>query len=241
MWFRILTVLVVLAATTGAGDWSFAPPDELPDPDDYQIYVVEDWTVHVNKQLLSFHGRLALDTLDVLQTQLGRVTQVLPAGILERLQQVPIWVELSLDNKITNAPAFYRSLRQGGADDGWRYPTEGSVVIREARLFAYGTRGHPMVLLHELAHAYHDQVLGFDYDGIRRLYLDAKTSGRYDNVPTVYGKRLPAYAMTNAQEYFAELSEAYFGRNDFFPFRRKDLRGFDPGMFGLLNSLWQER
>ncbi|MDP6406988.1 MAG: metallopeptidase, partial [Alphaproteobacteria bacterium] len=86
-----------------------------------------------------------------------------------------------------------------------------------------------------------DQVLGFDHGGIRRLYLDAKTSGRYDNVPTVYGKRLPAYAMTNAQEYFAELSEAYFGRNDFFPFRRKDLRGFDPGMFGLLNSLWQER
>ena len=67
MWIRNLTALVVLAATTGASGWSFPPPDEVPDPDDYQIYVVEDWTVHVNKQLLSFHSRLTLDAMNVLQ------------------------------------------------------------------------------------------------------------------------------------------------------------------------------
>ncbi|MDP6269895.1 MAG: hypothetical protein QF398_05865, partial [Alphaproteobacteria bacterium] len=67
-----------------------------------------------------------------------------------------------------------------GADDGRSYPTEGSVVIREAQLFAY-----------------HDQVLGLDHAGISRHYLEAKKSGRYENVPTVYGRRLPAYAMAS--------------------------------------------
>ena len=157
MWIRNLTALVVLAATTGASGWSFLPPDEVPDPDDYRIHVVEDWTVHVNKQLLSFHSRLTLDAMNVLQAQLGRVVQALPVNTLGRLRQVPIWLELSVKSKITNAAAFYRSLRRGGADDGRSYPTEGSVVIREAQLFAY-----------------HDQVLGLDHAGISRHYLEAK-------------------------------------------------------------------
>jgi hypothetical protein len=180
MWIRNLTALVVLAATTGASGWSFPPPDEVPDPDDYRIHVVEDWTVHVNKQLLSFHSRLTLDAMNVLQAQLGRVVQALPVNTLGRLRQVPIWLELSVKSKITNAAAFYRSLRRGGADDGRSYPTEGSVVIRKAQLFAY-----------------HDQVLGLDHAGISRHYLEAKKSGRYENVPTVYGRRLPAYAMAS--------------------------------------------
>ncbi len=241
MWFRILIALVVLAATTGASGWSFPPPDEAPDPDDYQIHVVEDWTVHVNKELLSFHSRLSLDAMNVMQAQLGRVAQALPENALARLQQIPIWLELNVKSKITNAAAFYRSLRRGAADDGWRFPTEGSVVIREARLFAYRTKPQPMMIMHELAHAYHDQVLGLDHGGIRELYLRAKESGRYDKVPTVYRKRLRAYAMTSEQEYFAELSEAYFGRNDFYPFTRDDVRSFDPSMYKLLTRVWQER
>jgi Mlc titration factor MtfA (ptsG expression regulator) len=47
-----------------------------------------------------------------------------------------------------------------------------------------------------------------------------------------------AYAMTNPQEYFAESTEAYFSRNDFFPFTRDELKQQDPEMFKLLEKLW---
>jgi hypothetical protein len=44
--------------------------------------------------------------------------------------------------------------------------------------------------------------------------------------------------ITNSAEYFAETSEAYFGRNDFFPFDFVELKRQDPGMFALLRKLW---
>jgi Mlc titration factor MtfA (ptsG expression regulator) len=47
-----------------------------------------------------------------------------------------------------------------------------------------------------------------------------------------------AYALANPQEYFAEGTEAFFGRNDFYPFTREDLLKEDPGMHRLLRRLW---
>ena len=39
-------------------------------------------------------------------------------------------------------------------------------------------------------------------------------------------------------EYFAELSEAYFGENDFYPFNREELKAFDLEGFEAIESLW---
>ena len=39
-------------------------------------------------------------------------------------------------------------------------------------------------------------------------------------------------------EYFAETTEAYFSRNDFYPFNRDELKSHDPEMFDLLTALW---
>jgi Mlc titration factor MtfA (ptsG expression regulator) len=47
-----------------------------------------------------------------------------------------------------------------------------------------------------------------------------------------------AYAMTNPQEYFAENTEAFFGKNDFEPFDRAELKRTDPEMHALLAKLW---
>jgi Mlc titration factor MtfA (ptsG expression regulator) len=47
-----------------------------------------------------------------------------------------------------------------------------------------------------------------------------------------------AYAITNPAEYFAETTEAYFSRNDFFPFTKEELKQHDPAMFELLGKLW---
>jgi hypothetical protein len=47
-----------------------------------------------------------------------------------------------------------------------------------------------------------------------------------------------AYAMTDPMEYFAESTEAFFSRNDFFPFDRAELERHDPEMARLLVELW---
>ena len=47
-----------------------------------------------------------------------------------------------------------------------------------------------------------------------------------------------AYAMTDEKEHFAEQTEAFFSRNDFFPFDRAELKRHDPAMERLLVKLW---
>ncbi|MBZ0171557.1 MAG: hypothetical protein K8E66_04185, partial [Phycisphaerales bacterium] len=98
----------------------------------------------------------------------------------------------------------------------------------------------PMMVLHELAHAYH-HLIGIDHEAIVAAYDSAKRSGKYGNVGYVLapaGEGRPAYAMGNATEYFSELSEAYFGRNDYEPFDRAGLREFDPGGFLMIEAVW---
>lgn len=51
--------------------------------------------------------------------------------------------------------------------------------------------------------------------------------------------RKEAYALTNELEYFAELSEAYLGRNDFYPYVRKDLEKYDPKGYELMKNTWK--
>ena len=77
---------------------------------------------------------------------------------------------------------------------------------------------------------------------IKATYDKAKAGGGYESVERQDSegrKRLDrAYALTNPMEYFAETTEAFFCRNDFFPFTNEELRKHDPVMFELLGRLW---
>ena len=99
---------------------------------------------------------------------------------------------------------------------------------------------HPYVVLHELAHSYHDQILDFDNPKIQDVYEQAKSEGIYDKVLLYTGKQVKHYGLNNAKEYFAESTEAYFGVNDFYPFIRAELKDHDPRMFRLLEEIWGE-
>jgi hypothetical protein len=113
------------------------------------------------------------------------------------------------------------------------------------RIFEAETRRMPNFALHELAHAFHDRVLGFENAQIEAAYQKAKAAGLYDRVQRQDSegrKRLDrAYALTNAKEYFAECTEALFAKNDFFPFTKDELQKHDPEMFDLLTHLWGKK
>ena len=87
---------------------------------------------------------------------------------------------------------------------------------------------------------------GFDNLDINAAYERAKAAGKYDRVERWHGNGQPntferAYAMTNPQEFFAENTEAFFSRNDYFPFTRDELKKHDPETFALLEKLWAHR
>src|SRR5262249_36527114 len=98
----------------------------------------------------------------------------------------------------------------------------------------------PWVILHELAHAYHDQVLGFDEPRVKEAYEKYKKSGRGEKALLYEGRRVRHYALTDHKEFFAEMTEAYFGVNDFSPFNRAELKEAEPETYALLRHTWEE-
>lgn len=119
-------------------------------------------------------------------------------------------------------------------------PQKGAVVFENMlnSLYETGNFNQSEILIHEMAHAYHDQVLGFGFKPIVDTYNDAINSGRYQLVKHTKYPDGKAYATTNYIEYFAEITEAYFGTNDYFPFNREDLKNYDPNGYQLVESIF---
>mgnify|MGYP002885649382 FL=1 len=46
------------------------------------------------------------------------------------------------------------------------------------------------------------------------------------------------YGATNHKEYFAEGTEAYFYRNDFYPFVQAELKEHDATLYAALKEVW---
>jgi hypothetical protein len=92
--------------------------------------------------------------------------------------------------------------------------------------------------MHEMAHAYQFYVFGEDHPAAQKAYRKAMDGGLYASVAHVHGGTTKAYAATNYKEYFADLTEAYFGKNGFFPFNRTDLKKYDPTGYRLMQDVW---
>ena len=116
------------------------------------------------------------------------------------------------------------------------------VEIANSRSFVEWTLRQPWLVLHELAHGYHHRFVTSRYRNpeIIAAFRKATGSKRYDSVLRYNGVREKAYALTDATEYFAESTEAFFGTNDFYPFVRPELKEHDKEMFVLLGRLWGE-
>ena len=65
-----------------------------------------------------------------------------------------------------------------------------------------------------------------------------KKSGSYEKVLLYTGQTVRHYGLSNHKEYFAEGTEAYFYRNDFFPFVRAELKLHDPTLHDALLDIW---
>ncbi len=95
-------------------------------------------------------------------------------------------------------------------------------------------------MLHELSHGYHYYEVGIDNEAVIRAYKNAQTTGLYSSVPSRNGDGsfVKAYVLTNLEEYFAELTEAYFGADDYFPKNRVELKEYDPVGYEAIKNAW---
>ena len=234
----ILVLLFLVAVVPGHGEDPKPSKDFTPrfDPVAQDI---EGWTVWVEPMLLpggeqeEEGGR----ALKMLANHLQRVAILVPEPALAKLRTCEIWLEYKhpeLGNMQYHPDEEW--LMENGYDKRLAKKVHithtGELLSRQEML------KHPAVILHELAHAYHDQVLSFDHAGILGAYEAAMEKGNYEEVLLYDGRTVEHYATTNQMEYFAEATEAYFYRNDFFPFVAAELQIHDPRIFQVLQEVW---
>lgn len=215
--------------------------DPLFEKPEHVTFRMHGWTIHLSDRLWSEQGAATRHMLAMLDGQLARVARVVPKVALAKIREIPIWINPTYPG--SRGSAEYHPGAGWLRDNGRNPEMVRSVEISNVPIFPFENRRMPYLLLHELAHGYHHRELpeGYGNPEIKEAYERARDSGGYDEVDRFNGRKTvrdKAYAMTNPMEFFAESSEAYFGKNDFFPFDRKELREHDPQTLELIRRLW---
>ena len=160
---------------------------------------------------------LVAETLENLQYQIGIVEAAnLPKRILSFFRTVRLVVDPSLTGM-----------------NGQYIQVDGQWVVR-----ARPGQWPPgrAILLHELLHAYHHQVLGQPTSAINRAYDEALREGTY---PDAYRN---TYFLSNPREFFAVIGEIYLSGASFRPpFNCGTVQEAQPDFIKYLGSLFGER
>jgi hypothetical protein len=220
------------------------PPPEFKEseaakPAAYTERNIEGWTVRIDDRLLKEpNNEIGKRALRFLENKLADIKAVVPTDKVKRLQKVIVVLDLS-HGKLTSMQ--YHPSADWLKSHG--YSTDLARCVHIPRAADLPTKRNineqPWAVLHELAHAYHDQVLGFDEPRIKEAYEKYKKSGHGDQTLLYDGRRVRHYALTNHKEYFAEMTESYFGVKDFYPFNRAELKEAEPETYALLKEIWE--
>lgn len=213
-------------------------PPVPPKPDSRSTRAIEGWTVRLDDRLLkSTDDPIDTRILKSLEARLAAIKAVVGGHCLAKLQGVVIVVDVSHGRLV---PMQYHPSAEWLKDNGYEVDLARCVHIPVAKALIQPRQINvqPWCVLHELAHAYHDQVLGFDDLRIRNAYAKFKASGHGDKALLISGGRVRHYGLTDHKEFFAEMTEAYFGTNDFYPFNRAELMESEPETFALMKEIW---
>ena len=192
----------------------------------YTVKTLAGWQVYVHKALLpgGAYAKTGVAAIESLTDAMERIKTWIPAGPLAKLQEVKIWLELDS----TNGPYGRTSAYQYHPGLDWLVdmdfnPDKHKCVEfgRGESLAKRGKDSTATVLLHELAHAYHDQVLSFNHTEIKAAYRRAVEGTAYPEKDWV---------KSNHKEFFAGVTTRYFGNKE----QRDDLAQRDPILEKLL-------
>jgi len=212
--------------------------EKIPLPTAHTTRNIEGWTVRVDDRLLQGpHAAVGERALKLLTSRLVAITIVVPEKSLAKLRVVTIELDLN-----------YGDLRamQYHPDAGWLkehgYSEQLAKCVHipdvEDFLSPEENLCMPWVVLHELAHGFHDQVIGFEDARVTAAWKQFRDSRKYKSVLTTSGRMREHYGLTDPKEFFAEMTECYYGSNDFYPFVSGERKQAEPETFALLADIW---
>ncbi len=228
------------------GKTTVAPRDDAVRPreimSNYESRSLLGFSLKINNDFQKNDPALLDRVLIQLGADLDEIAHFVPKAALDALRGVTIWIEHQGSQAMGRggrgmcchwSPAWL-------ASQGLLTEKAGGIEIINPADFLSWRRDQPYMCFHELAHAYHWRLAKLDPE-IEAVFQEAKAAGLYDQVARnslPAGATERAYAITNSHEYFAELSEAYFALNDFYPYSRRQLAAHDPDGLKLMERTW---
>ncbi len=198
----------------------------------YTTMKMEGWKVYVNKALLpgGAHAEMGAKAVERLRGDMVLVKHWVGDEPLANLMKVGIWLEVDTTNgPHGRTPVFHYHGYLGWLNRMDFHPGKHKCVelSRAASLVQHRRgRGTAHILLHELSHAYHDQVLSFNDPDILAAHKRARASGKYPKNDFIL--RL------DHKEFFAHATTRYFGTKE----EREALVERDPILLKKLQKVW---
>ncbi len=195
----------------------------------YRTIIMEDFTLIVSDEVHKHldDSQYKRTPRQVLARELKTIVTLFRADVVTLLRKVPIVVYANAKHKKAHygqAIAVY--------DPGqWPAGPARIVILRMRELTELNQGGDSgfSVILHELAHCVHHQLIGYDNLAVMAAFQQARERKLYDP---------KGYIMTNELEFFAEATQAYFGLLEYEPKTRADLKKRDPVTFKLMQNVW---
>ncbi len=198
------------------------------DVSNHSVMQVNGWTVYFSPRFDDRpKDRAAI--LRKIQSQTTEIIARVPAQHVKVMRQADIWVEASTHWR---SLARYHATRTAVYQEGIS-----KQKLRDVEIFGkFARQKHGSLILHELAHVYHDRKLKNKNRRIEKLYDRFKA--QQPNAIDRCGKRQEAYALWNFHEFFATFTEAYFGETCAYPYNRSTMRQAHPEVHSFMMKVW---
>ncbi len=219
----LLAAFVVLRVAAGAS--AYEPTSH------YVVQDIEGWQVYVHRELLpgGKHCEVGTPALRQLNCGLAKTRQMLAEGPLDKLRAVTIWLEVdSTNGKHGRTSAYQYHPNLGWLEKMDFHPKKQKCVEfgSAAGLAKRSDFKTVQVTMHELAHAYHDQILSFGDPDVLAAHKRAREEGKYPPGDWV--------VRANHKEFFAGLTTRHFESEE----RRKEIVDRDPAFANKLEQYW---
>jgi len=213
---------------------------KLPDIPGFEVKLVEGFALVLHPETLKHENEFKIPPSEVLKLELRMLGKILNPKALAAVKRMPIWVEwdeatpLKSLAKGKRFTAYYNSSNQATSKLIGMHPLQArTITICSLRslttIHQPGAPREQCVLLHEVAHAVHDQLIGQNNQEIVAAYKQAISRRLCD-------PKSPAGA--DFSEFFAEMTCAYLDRLDYLPHNRSELKSLDPETFRVVEKFW---
>lgn len=224
-----------------------AEPEYVVDEHGYATFSYEGFTFKIKEEDYTSNRR-GKDAVKYIKEDLDHIISIIPEEALTVMRKRAIWMEKN--NTANASAAWYHRWAGYPASIGDLSEKGKCVEITNFNYYiSWSDQNQPLMVLHELSHLYHDQGLNKDQQqAVKEAYQNAKSEGLYTTgwyrsntkytTQSQWTKVTDMYCMVDEWEYFAELSEAYWGENDYYPFNYEQLKEHDTVGFAMMESIW---